>query len=137
LKRALEALVQVPISLMIRNGLHALTRKLVTEVLVSSLATFLCMAIISTVTDQPIFLVRVVAGESFADRTDVHILLGHVAEVLLAIATIRLTQQVAPFIRHYGHWLWQRDRDARLLAHQNLRAVEVASVGNDIEALRL
>jgi hypothetical protein len=42
--------VQVPISLMIRNGLHTMTRKLLTEVLVSSLATLLGMAIFSNVT---------------------------------------------------------------------------------------
>jgi hypothetical protein len=43
--------VQVPLSLMmIRNGLHALTRKLVTEVLFSSLVTLLTMAILSNVT---------------------------------------------------------------------------------------
>jgi hypothetical protein len=44
-------LVQVPLSLMmIRNGLHALTRKLVTEVLFSSLVTLLTMAILTNVT---------------------------------------------------------------------------------------
>ena len=43
--------MQVPLSLMmIRNGLHALTRKLVTEVLFSSLVTLLTMAILSNVT---------------------------------------------------------------------------------------
>jgi len=44
--------VQVPNSptMMIRKGLHVLTRKLVTEVLFSSLATLLTMAILSNVT---------------------------------------------------------------------------------------
>lgn len=43
--------MQVPLSLMmIRNGLHALTRKLVTEVLFSSLVTLLTMAILTNVT---------------------------------------------------------------------------------------
>jgi hypothetical protein len=37
--------MQVPVCLTIRNGLHALTRRFVTEILVSSLATLLVMAI--------------------------------------------------------------------------------------------
>jgi hypothetical protein len=49
-------LVQVPIYFtMIRNGLHVLTRKLVTEVLFSSLATLLTMAILSNMT-KPLLL---------------------------------------------------------------------------------
>src|ERR1700730_6040615 len=82
-----------------------------------------------TMQDQPMFLVREVVGEPFTGRTDVDILLSHVAEVLLAEAPVGLGVR--------GHWLWQRDRDARLLARQDLRAVEVASIGNDIEVLRL
>jgi hypothetical protein len=70
-----------------------------------------------------------VVGESFTSRTDVDILVSHVAEVLLAEASIGLGVR--------GHWLWQRDCNARLLARQDLRAVEVALVGNDIEALCL
>jgi hypothetical protein len=35
-----------------------------------------------------------------------------------------------------AHRLWQRDRDARFLARQDFLAVEVAAVGDDIEALR-
>ena len=45
--------MQVPIPLMIRNGLHALTRKIV-EILVSSLATLLVMAIFPSLT-KPTF----------------------------------------------------------------------------------
>jgi hypothetical protein len=45
--------MQVPIPLMIRNGLHALTRKIV-EVLISSLATLLIMAIFPSLT-KPTF----------------------------------------------------------------------------------
>ncbi|HEY8094892.1 MAG TPA: hypothetical protein VIE65_02205 [Methylobacter sp.] len=37
--------MQVPVSLKIRDGLHALTRKFVTEILVSSLTTLLVMAL--------------------------------------------------------------------------------------------
>jgi hypothetical protein len=37
--------MQVPVSLKIRDGLHALTRKFVTEILVSSLTTVLVMAL--------------------------------------------------------------------------------------------
>src|SRR3979409_2746722 len=35
-----------------------------------------------------------------------------------------------------GHWLWQRDYDAVLLARQDLPAAEVAAVGDGIEVLR-
>lgn len=45
----MEATVQAPIFPMIRRGLHFLTRKLLTEVLVSSLATLLVMAMFSSV----------------------------------------------------------------------------------------
>ena len=45
--------MQVPIPLMIRNGLHALTRKIV-EILVSSLTTLLVMAIFPSLT-KPTF----------------------------------------------------------------------------------
>src|SRR5260370_39283936 len=79
--------------------------------------------------DQPIFLVRVVIGESFTSRTDVDILVSHVAEVLLAEAPIGLGVR--------GHRLWHRDCNSRLLARQDLRAVEVAPVCNGIEALCL
>src|SRR5262249_33858709 len=38
---------------------------------------------------QSIFLVRVVVSQPFAGRTNVNVLLSHVAEVLLAIAPFR------------------------------------------------
>jgi len=47
--------MQVPVCLTIRNGLHALTRRFVTEILVSSLATLLVMAIFPNLT-KPAFL---------------------------------------------------------------------------------
>ena len=56
---------------------------------------------------------------------DVNVLLRHVAEVLLAEAPFRLCVR--------GHRLGQRDRDAGFLAGQDLFAVEVAAVGDDIE----
>src|SRR6516162_5447015 len=79
--------------------------------------------------DQPFFLVGVAVGESFTSRADVYVLVSHVAEVLLAKTPIGLGVR--------GHRLWQRDCNARLLAGQDLRAVEVAAVGDDIEALCL
>src|SRR6516162_5657130 len=79
--------------------------------------------------DQPIFLIRVAVDEPLTSRADVDVLVSHVAEVLLAKAPLGLGVR--------GHRLWQRDRNARLLARQDLRAVEVAPVGNDIEALCL
>src|SRR5215831_8405186 len=79
--------------------------------------------------DQPVFLVRVTIGEPFTSRTDVDVLVSQVAEVLLAKAPIGLGVR--------GHRLWQRDCNARLLARQDLRAVEIAPVGNDIEVLCL
>jgi hypothetical protein len=42
--------MQVPVSLKIRDGLHALTRKFVTEILVSSLTTVLVMALFPNMT---------------------------------------------------------------------------------------
>lgn len=42
--------MQAPISLRFRKGLHVLTRRLITEVLVSSLSTLLAMAIFSDLT---------------------------------------------------------------------------------------
>src|SRR6266700_2296260 len=61
-------------------------------------------------------------GEPLSGRTDVNVLLRHVAEVLLAEAL---------WVR--GHRLWQRDRDACLVALQDFFAAEVAAVGDDIE----
>src|SRR5665648_423246 len=40
--------------------------------------------------DQSVFLGRVVVGEPFAGRTDVNVLLRHIAEVLLAETPLRL-----------------------------------------------
>src|SRR5260370_9828939 len=57
--------------------------------------------------DQSIFLVRVVVGEPFSGRTNVNILLSHVAEVLFAEAAFRL------WVR--GRRLLQRARDPRFL----------------------
>src|SRR6516162_2022982 len=47
--------------------------------------------------DQPVFLVRVVVGESFTSRADVDILVRHVAEVLLAKAPSALAFEVIGF----------------------------------------
>src|SRR4029077_10350878 len=53
--------------------------------------------------DQSIFLVREVVGELLTGRTNVNVLLSHVAEVLLAEAAFRLRLRCLGF--------WQRDRD--------------------------
>jgi hypothetical protein len=49
-KRVMEAVMQIPVVLAARGGLHALTRKFVAEVLVSSLATLLVMVLFSHLT---------------------------------------------------------------------------------------
>ena len=79
--------------------------------------------------NQPVFLVRVMMGEPFTGRTDVDIFLSHVAKVLLAKAAFGFCPR--------GHRFGQSDRDACLLARQNLGAVEIAAVRDDIEVLRL
>src|SRR6476660_5794798 len=53
-------------------------------------------------------------GELFACRTNVNVLISHIAEVLLAEASFRLCVR--------GHRLWWRNRDASLLACQDLFA---------------
>src|SRR5262245_27168150 len=58
------------------------------------------------VQDQSIFLVREVVGELLTGRTNVDVLLSHVAEILLAEAAFRLRLRCLGF--------WQRDRDASL-----------------------
>src|SRR5664279_5060863 len=79
--------------------------------------------------DQSIFLVREVVGELFTGRTNVNVLLSHVAEILLAEAAFRLR------IRCLG--FWQRDRDASLIACEDLLAFEVAAIGEGFEAFCL
>ena len=79
--------------------------------------------------NQPVFLVREMVGEPFTGRADVDILLCHVAKVLLAESTFGFCPR--------GHRFGQSDRDAGLLARQNLSAVEIAAVRDDAEGLRL
>src|SRR5262249_22271057 len=50
-------------------------------------------------------------------------------EVLLAEAALRF--------RPRSHRLWQRHRNVSLLACQNLGAVEVATIGNDVEVVSM
>src|SRR5947209_5732963 len=73
--------------------------------------------------DQPVFFVGVAVGETFTCRTDVEILTGQVAEVLLAEAPNGFGVR--------SHRLWQSDRNAGFLARQDLGAVEVASIRDD------
>jgi hypothetical protein len=61
-------------------------------------------------------------GEPLSSRTDVNVLLRHVAKVLLAEAL---------WVR--GHRLWQRDHDACFVALQDFFAAEVAAVSDNIE----
>src|SRR5260370_16565308 len=72
-----------------------------------------------------VLLVRITIGQLLARRAAVDILRRQIDEVLLAEAAIRL--------RARCHWLRQRHRDVGLLACQNLGAVEVAAIGDDIE----
>ena len=69
------------------------------------------------------------AGEPFTGRTNVDILLGHIAKVLLDKATFGFCPR--------GHRFGQSNRDARLIARQNLGAVEIPAVSYDIEVLCL
>jgi hypothetical protein len=103
-------LVQAPISLLIRNGLHAGTRKLVGEVLVSSLSTVLAMVILSNLTkpappfapiDGPISsAVRGSAGEETSDASAdflERVALSHVASLRAAspdAATVVATSEL-------------------------------------------
>src|SRR5229473_5358893 len=64
------------------------------------------------VQDQSIFLVREVVGELLTGRTNVDVLLSHVAKILLAEATFRLRLRCLGF--------WQRDRDAGRFACEDL-----------------
>src|SRR5207244_12645833 len=66
-------------------------------------------------------------GELLACRTNVNVLVSHIAEVLLAEASFGLCVR--------GHRLWQCNRDASLLACSNLFAVEVTALGDGIELL--
>src|SRR5499433_3695266 len=66
-------------------------------------------------------------GELLACRTNVNVLVSHIAEVLLAEASFGLCVR--------GHRLWQRNCDTSLLACPNLFAVEVTAVGDGIELL--
>src|SRR6202158_5758654 len=68
--------------------------------------------------DQSIFLVREVVGELLTGRTNVDVLLSHVAEILLAEAAFRLRLRCLGF--------WQRDRDASLIGGEDLLAFAVA-----------
>jgi hypothetical protein len=67
-----------------------------------------------------------VVGEPLTGRTNVNVLLSHVAKVLLAEAPFRLRARRLRF--------WQRDRDAGLFACENLLAFEVAAIGEGFEA---
>src|SRR5450755_5127960 len=73
------------------------------------------------VKDQSIFLVHEVVGQLLTGRTNVDVLLSHVAEILLAEAAFRLR------LRRLG--FWQRDRDASLVACEDFFAFEVTSIG--------
>src|ERR1700688_1317226 len=64
-------------------------------------------------------------GELLACRTNVNVLISHIAEVLLSEASFGLCVR--------GHRLWQCNRDASLLARPNFFAAEVTAIGDSIE----
>src|SRR5271168_4456130 len=81
------------------------------------------------VQDQSIFLVREAVDELLTGWTNVNVLFGNIAEVLLAEAAFRLR------LRSLG--FWQRDRDARLIACKDLLAFEVAAIGEGFDVFAL
>jgi hypothetical protein len=74
-----------------------------------------------------ILLVRVSVLEAPTGRATIDVLIGQIDEVLLPEAALRLG---AP-----GSSAWQRHRDAGLVTLQDLRAVEVAAIGNSFEGV--
>jgi hypothetical protein len=86
--------MQVPVSLKIRDGLHALTRKFVAEILVSSLTTVLIMVIFPNMTKPAYLFTRddalltspsksLAAGESSDTLDDFmeHVALSHISSL--------------------------------------------------------
>ena len=74
---------------------------------------------------QSAFFARVTVGETRASRADIDVLIGEVAEVLLAKPALRLGPR--------GQGLGQGDRDPDPFASQDLLAVEVAAVRHHIQ----
>src|SRR5215470_19217501 len=72
--------------------------------------------------NEPVFLCREAVGETLTGRTDVEILVSHVAEVLLAETPLGLGVR--------GHRLGQCHRDPGLVTRKDLLAVEVAAIGH-------
>ena len=79
--------------------------------------------------DQSIFLVREAVDERLTGWTNVNVLFGNIAEILLAEAAFRLRLRCLGF--------WQRDRDASLIASEDLLAFEVAAIGESFEVFCL
>src|SRR6516164_6617172 len=77
--------------------------------------------------NQPILLVCVVVDELLSGRTNVNVLLSHIAEVLLAEAPLCLNAG--------GYRFGKRHGDAGLVASEDLPATEVAAIGNRFEFL--
>src|SRR6516162_9103729 len=67
-------------------------------------------------------LIGVVVGKLLAGRTNINVLLSHIAEVLFAKATSRLNAG--------GHRLRERYYDAGLVAGEYFRSAVVAAIGN-------
>src|SRR5262249_16128877 len=67
----------------------------------------------------------VVVGKLLAGRTNINVLLSHIAEVLFAKATFRLNAG--------GHRLRERYYDAGLVAGEYFRTAVVAAIGNGFE----
>src|SRR5664279_6618839 len=81
------------------------------------------------VQDQSFFLVREVVGELLTGRTNVDVLFTHIAKILLAKAAFRLRLRCLGF--------WQCDRDASLIACEDLLAFEVTAIGESFEGFGL
>ena len=74
---------------------------------------------------QAVFFACEAIGETRPGRTDIDVLIGDVAKVLFAEPALRLGAR--------GQRLRQRDDDLGPVTGQDLRPVEVATVGDDIE----
>ena len=68
-------------------------------------------------------------SELFSGRTAIHILIAEINKVLLAEATLGLNARCDR--------LGKRNRDAGLIARQNLGAVEIVAIRNGIEMVCL
>ncbi len=74
---------------------------------------------------QSLFLVCVVVDQALASWAKIDIVCGHIDKVLLSKPALGLAAR--------GQRFGRRDRDPGITAGQDLFAIEVATVGNDIQ----